>query len=376
MIKKNITILSAHKGANAWIEMLSVLEQTSEFRISHFCEFDDEYYRCPRTFFSRIVLRLRTFIVFTIRIAFSFSRLNRDTDIFICVTSPFFLPVLLNIFPIKLKGRRILLMNDIYPEALVVKNIVMRGSKIETILKKLFNSGLNYFNCLVFISENHKRYFNNLGGLYNVVIPISGNVSPFINVNLENNNKPRFIYSGTLGLMHETSTFLSWLSEGEFSTDSVFSFYTSGASKLAFENRVKKIVQDFSYSNIFLYDSLPHQLWVKEMLSANVGLVFQSKGSGSVIFPSKVASNLAAGHAILAVAERDSELANLVIEHDCGWVVEPGDTISFGKAVRSASNAHELFIKRSNSLLLARSMFSESVIAAKWTNMLRNLYHC
>jgi colanic acid biosynthesis glycosyl transferase WcaI len=370
----NITIVSAHKGSDAWVSMTNEIVRSTGFNVFHFYEYDDDYYRRPHGVFSRLILRFRTFIVFPLRFILSFRRLDRSTNTFICITSPFYLPLLFNIFHLSCNKKKILLMNDIYPEALIVRKLIKRGSWFENYLKNKFVKALNYFDSVVFISDSHKLYYNSSKNQSLSVIPVPGNTKPFKNVGIDNTSGAlKFIYSGTLGLMHDTHTFLSWLQSQNSFQNYIFNFYTSGALKAEFEKRVKVILIKRSLNGVHLHNSLSHESWVSEMISAQIGLVFQSRGSGAVVFPSKVASNLAAGHAILAVADKDSELANMVLQHNCGWVVEPGDISSFNEAVIQSLTDDILIEKRNNSLILARSMFSESVIAGKWAYLLSAL---
>ena len=58
------------------------------------------------------------------------------------------------------------------------------------------------------------------------------------------------------------------------------------------------------------------------MFNSQIGLVFQSENSEDVIFPSKVASMLISGQAILAFTSKNSFLGEMIIKNDLGWVIE------------------------------------------------------
>jgi glycosyltransferase involved in cell wall biosynthesis len=62
------------------------------------------------------------------------------------------------------------------------------------------------------------------------------------------------------------------------------------------------------------------------ILSAADVLILPTQGDQSLVaMPSKLISYMLAARPVLAVARSESDLAKVVIESGCGWVVEPGD---------------------------------------------------
>src|SRR5262245_29575351 len=105
------------------------------------------------------------------------------------------------------------------------------------------------------------------------------------------------------------------------------------------------------------------------MQRAQVGLVVQDTGSGSVSLPSKITSMLAAGQAVLAVAERQSEIGRLILQNDCGWVVEPGDIGGFEACVASLAHPETLLTKRRNAFNVGHAVFGKTAVAKQWTDL-------
>jgi colanic acid biosynthesis glycosyl transferase WcaI len=112
---------------------------------------------------------------------------------------------------------------------------------------------------------------------------------------------------------------------------------------------------------------------VRVMKSSQVGLVFQDSGAGNIIFPSKLAGILAAGQAVLLVAEADSDIARLVGEHDCGWVVSPGDVAAFEAAIRETLDPVTLLAKRHNAYRLGHALFGKQAVAGRWIELFEHL---
>jgi glycosyltransferase involved in cell wall biosynthesis len=176
----------------------------------------------------------------------------------------------------------------------------------------------------------------------------------------------RITYCGTLGLMHDTATFLGWL-DSRVAAPVSFAFHTSGASKQSLEVAVRERAATRPLGvEVLLGNALDEADWIRVMRETQVGLVFQDAGSGKVIFPSKMASILAAGQAVLAVADFDSEVARLILDHDCGWVVAPGDTHGFQRAIEEMADAPTLQRKRANAHRLGRERFGNEGVARQW----------
>ena len=91
--------------------------------------------------------------------------------------------------------------------------------------------------------------------------------------------------------------------------------------------------------------------------------------------PSKTYSALAAGQAILAICPSDSDLANLVRDENCGWVVSPGQSHEFRHALTEiVSNRSLLLLKRENAYRAGQNKFSEKSVAQKWVELFGIIY--
>jgi colanic acid biosynthesis glycosyl transferase WcaI len=75
--------------------------------------------------------------------------------------------------------------------------------------------------------------------------------------------------------------------------------------------------------NFLLLPLLPEPAYRAMLTEATMGIVTQARGSGQVVFPSKLLTILAAGLPILAVAEEDSDLAGSVLRGKFGVNVLP-----------------------------------------------------
>ena len=370
---KTITVISAHEGAETWVRMCRFIGATTRYEVRSFHQYDDDEYRSARSTLERFWLRIRTFVIFPVRFLLQARRLCRQCDMFIVVTSPFFMPVLAALV-MKGRGTKIIaLMNDIYPEALVAKGVLSRGGRLERLMKRIFDRAFRKIASAVFLSEYHKTFVAGDVRLppQSPVIPVSAHSDPFVDhVPTATDAAIEVTYCGTLGLMHDTTTFLNWLAAHGGVPGMRFSFHTSGASKQRFESQVRQLLaQSWPDAAVVMGNSLGAVDWVRVMKNTQVGLVFQDSGSGNVIFPSKIASILAAGQAVLAVAEPDSDIGRLIQANDCGWVVAPNDVAGFDSCVRSIAQGEALLRKRLNAFRLGHGTFGTAAVAQRWIEL-------
>jgi colanic acid biosynthesis glycosyl transferase WcaI len=74
--------------------------------------------------------------------------------------------------------------------------------------------------------------------------------------------------------------------------------------------------------------------YARMMVDADVCVISQRSGTGAAFFPSKLLSCVAFGKPVLAVADRESELARMVREEDLGMVVEHWDVAEVAAVMR------------------------------------------
>lgn len=368
-----ITIVSAHEGATTWVNLFRFIDETTIYQVCSFNQYDDNRYRSARSAWERFALRIETFVIFPLRFIIHSTRISKESDFLLVVSSPFFMPVLASMMSGGKKIKIISLMNDIYPEALVSRGIVKRNGIVERFMKKIFMNAFSSNESVVFITDHHKALVTNNASIAHKsrVIHVSAHSVPFQNTPPRSMKEPvQITYCGTLGLMHDTSTFLEWIDSVNDRDDIRFVFHTSGAAKHKFEMEVRRRAENRKFcAKIFLGNPLKEAEWIELMKTTQVGLVFQDKDSDDVIFPSKVASILASGQAVLAVADKNSELARIIIDNDCGWVVQPHDVVCFSDCISELLNPALLLHKRKNAFTIGHKLFGRDAVAELWVNL-------
>jgi colanic acid biosynthesis glycosyl transferase WcaI len=78
-------------------------------------------------------------------------------------------------------------------------------------------------------------------------------------------------------------------------------------------------------TNVEFFDYQPFDRLSDSLASCNLAVVAIEPGADRLAIPSKLQGILASGRPVLALAPEESELAQLVEKHRCGWVVADFD---------------------------------------------------
>ena len=371
MSKLNIGILSAHEGGAYWIRLVTEINNSDSLFIESLHGFSDDYYRSSKSRFGQLWIKFLIYIIYPAKCFLLLLFEKHKFDGFIVVSSPFYLPFLCILFTRK---PVISLNNDIYPEALIIGKIISRGSFWEKFLKKLCRWSNKNSSAVVYICKGHRdlaeREIGHASRTF--VIPVGAIGSEFDKEpTIENSCPVRFLYCGTLGIMHDFLTLFRFLCEHKLPNGCKIEFRTSGSGKNKFEKHVKKGLSSLLQNGtIVLGNALNYAEWINAMKTSHIGMVFQLSGAGKVVFPSKIFSILVSGQAVLAIADKNSELGRLVTDNDCGWVVSPGDIDSLKSAFADSLNPEILHKKRLNAYKLGQSRFDIKHLAKKWSRIL------
>lgn len=283
----------------------------------------------------------------------------------VATTNPFFLPALVA----GTGGRRpsVNLLYDLFPDALTLAGAVRRGSFVERQLSRLTRFAFRRCSATVFLGERLREHAIATYGSprHSVVIPVGAEGAPFADSppeSLPPDQRLIVLYSGQMGAMHEVETISRFLSEGG-GAGLRWLFHTSGSRSAWIQNALKDTGAVFG-------GPLSHGAWIAVMKQAQVALITMSPGSEKVVMPSKTFSALVAGQAVLAICPLHSDLADIILKHDCGWVVEPGDLRELGRVVLEIERSKELVLqKRLNAFRAGHVEYDVGVIADRWLDL-------
>lgn len=348
----------------------------SGIRAEHRFAVSSSTYREANTPWARIILRLRMYVLYPMHLAWA-CLIARGPRIFVVTSNTFYAPLIAKLFA----GTRqpvVHLIWDLFPDALYLEKRIAPDGMISRIVNVLMRQTFHRATANVFLGQrllaHAKSRFKIAGGVH--IIPVGSNNIFFENcrpVFVELKRPVEILYCGNLGAMHETGTLIGAIRHADTHridlSNIAITFNASGSKYSKFNNEVRGLGNTLA-RHIALESSLADSEWISRMRQSHVALVTMKPGSEKVVMPSKTYSALAAGQAILAICPHDSDLARLVIEEDCGWVVSPGEPEELLAVFNSiATDRSELHRKRDNAFRVGHSKYSEKSIAQQWAKL-------
>ena len=329
-------------------------------------------YRASRGPARRLALRWEMYAGYGWRCWWN-ARRAHPVDIRVVATNPFFAPALVARSG-RGQGQTINLLYDLYPEALIQTGRISPESWLARRCASLTRFALQQCAATIFLGERLRAYTEAAHGPARraVVIPVGADGAPFRDTppqRLDPAVTPRILYSGQLGRMHDTATLpAAWKDGGTVPARLEWVFHASGSGYA----RLRQLAG--SPANVRWGAALPEAEWLDVMRRAHVALVTMAPGAERVVMPSKTYSALVAGQAILAICPRNSDLADLVRRHDCGWVVEPGDMRALHQVLgRITGDAAGLWGKRCNAFEAGHRYYDVRPLAALWMKLMNEL---
>ena len=129
------------------------------------------------------------------------------------------------------------------------------------------------------------------------------------------------LHAGNIGLSQDLDIVLHAAGHLRDRPDVVFVFVGDGARK----KDLQDIAARRDLRNVMFLPFQSRETMDQSYATADVALVSLKRGLAGVIVPSKVYNVLASGRPCIAAVEHDSEVADIVNRHDCGFVIAPGD---------------------------------------------------
>ena len=258
-------------------------------------------------------------------------------------------PPLISIVAMQVTKRRgVHLVNwiqDIYPEVAVQLGVPVLRGPIGGLLGSLRNRSLLTAAANVVVGQRMRDRILSLGlstGNVHVIHNWSDDeqISP-----VGNDDNPlrrdwgltdKFVvgYSGNLGRAHEFDTLLAASEHLRHDPRIVFAFIGGGQRM----DELARIVYARGLEAAFRFFPYQDRVHLKYSLSVpDIHWISLKPNVEGMIVPSKFYGIAAAGRPMIAITARDGEIAQLVVKHQCGLVVEPGQAHALAKAIARLS---------------------------------------
>ena len=178
-------------------------------------------------------------------------------------------------------------------------------------------------------------------------------------------------YSGNLGRAHEFATVLAAAERLRAEPRLLFLMIGGGKQFEELAGAVKQRGLDAQFRFV------PYQernMLAYSLAVANVHWISLRPSLEGLIVPSKFYGIAAAGKPILAIAAKNGELSQLVDEHGCGVVIEPGDGDALaGTLARLAGDSSALAEMGSRARQMLDTQFTRQQAFARWRRLIEQL---
>lgn len=358
-----IVFYNSVAGGDYWKRLLAEIAAAGH-SVTHDYALSDIAGHDAATFWRRFVRRWRMYPGYGLQILLR----NKTTDINVACTNPFFAPALVQLLNGR-QSRTVFLLYDLIPDGFELAGLIRPGGIFSRLLAQPTIYALRHCSATVFLGKRLMEQAVNRYGRarYSAIIPVGADGAPFRNyppAPPAAGRRIRILYCGNMGHAHDGETISKLFESGLLWPDVEWHFHSSGS-------RYRSFSQSLSNSctgNFCRLDGpLSGDSWFSAMRSAHIALVTARPGAEKIVMPSKAYSALVAGQAILAVSPRQSDLADLVKETDCGWVVAPGDVQGLGRVIEEVrSNPALLQAKRERAFKLGHEQYDIAIVAKKW----------
>jgi glycosyltransferase involved in cell wall biosynthesis len=302
--------------------------------------------RCWSTRLKKDIILHRLINIVTISFSIFWKALRAISagDYILVVTNPPSLPYFVSL-ACRLKGAKcVLLVHDVYPEVLTAAGILKEKSFptrfLQSLSKWLY---LNVYHIVVLgrdmkelVSRKCKQHDSKLSIITNwadieQIKPFPRETNRLLQ-ELKLNNKFIVQYSGNMGRTHGIELLFE-IALRMFNRELVhFLFIGSGAKKEWLESAVRKA----KIKNVTILPPRDRTELCDSLNACDMAIISFVPQMVGVSVPSRMYNILAAGKPIIAIAERNSELAMVINEWHLGWVISINEQEKIIDAIESA----------------------------------------
>lgn len=309
------------------------------------------------------LLRFYSWFVFHLQSLFYIFYRYKKSKIYFVSNPP------INVFSFKIINREYAyLVYDMYPQALVKKNILKKSSIIYKnwicLNKRMYDSAKHIFT-LNEAMKNSLSYIKNPSRI--IVAPIWTNSSFFYsipsskNIFLKKNNlKNKFIvsYSGNLGKTHPIEKIFFIAESLKEIIDIQFLIIGNGEKKAS----LIKMQKEKNLPNLQILDFQPTSLFPHVLAAINIGIVTLDTKSADISIPSKTFDLMSASKPIISISSHDSELANIISQNKIGQNFDQNTSINeIGSFILELKNNFNLYNEISKNSYAASLKFTPKI---------------
>lgn len=326
--------------------------------------------------------RVANLVSFTLSTAWSCLALKK-MDVVVTETDPFLLALVGRWLQWRHGAKFVVYLQDIYPDIAVAVGKLREGWISRGIRSLLFGV-YRKADCVVVLSRDMERTCREYGVSADVlrVIPNWADtvrVQPHKEANpfrKEHGLNEAFVvmYSGNMGLAHTLTPILDAAEALRDQPRIQFVLVGAGARRA----ELAAAVETRRLGNVRFLPYQPRERLAQSLSAADVHLISMQPEATGLLMPSKLYGILASGSAVIALADPQSELAELIQHRELGYVCDPHSRDSGAERLAYvinflAENPAEVRSLGHNARRLAEAEFDRSIQTARFAAMLNEL---
>ena len=318
---------------------------------------------------------------FSVRMFFATLRHVTKHDVVLCVTTPFTLPYSVTLATRLRKASAILLIYDLYPEALIMAGLAKPRSLVARTIR--FANGIMFgaLDAIITIGRDVEALLLNYKSVESGKIRFIPNwaLLPIGYRPIDSDNSFRRAFtdklviglSGNLGFTHSASTVYeaARLLEDNKNIHFLLSGWGSGWGQLM------ELHAGAPLDNVTLIDRVPESELGEFLSAADVWIIPYRRNVAGVSVPSRIYNLLAVGRPVIVTAETNSEAALMLKENDIGWVARPEDPHDLAAAIRSAAANREETLAKGQRAVHAAQRYTYDRAIACYRQIMRDVVH-
>lgn len=323
---------------------------------------EEDHYRAASSTgpVSRLLLRLRIHVAFSLRLLWAALRAGRNT-VFVVTTNPFCGILAVQCGSVFSGAKIVWLVHDLYPEALEAGGYLRPNGLGSRLCGWFTRLALRSADATVFVGHALEKHARQRWGAPR----ISAVIPPVSIYDLENSpvelpaeaGTLKIVYSGHLGHLHAAETLAKCVRAAKqmFTDAVVFHFQVSGPF-------VRYLKERLATEECLIEPTETRTDQHRRAVAAShLAMVSISPLGSLAAFPSKTFSALALGRPVLAMCPAWSDLGQLISGHQAGWVISNSDRL--GDSVAGEVVA-DRFVESIRSILDGRRPLAEQARGA------------
>jgi colanic acid biosynthesis glycosyl transferase WcaI len=271
------------------------------------------------------------------------------------------------------------LVYDIHPDVLVRLQVIRDQGVIASTWRVLNSRFYRKARVVITIGQRMARRLQQQVGEDKPAVAV---VAPWVDVNLisplprdrnafashyATEDRLLVLYSGNMGASHDIDSILE--AAKLLREDSRVQFLLIGDGEKRADAAL--FVQRNSLSNIRVLPFQPEERVPYTLSLADISLVALDEGLEDLMLPSKLFSYMAAGSAVVAIANGDSELSDIIEQGNCGLRVSPRQPAALAAAIiQLLLDDERLSTMKANARMLAEQRYSKEAGVATFASVL------